>query len=251
MSGPGISATRQGGSPLAVLAGPGGANVVISGDTSLTADVYCNNFTVLPGVTLTWLGTWRIFARGKVLIAGTINANGQGQPAGVPGIGCGGAGGKGGAGRDNTGGDPGAVSGAANLSPLDALTWSYLPGLGGGGGAGSDDTDIGEVGGPGGAGGGSVRIVAGEIVVTGSITARGIDGTSIAAPSLPWSLGGGGGGGGGLVYLAHGGAPIDPARIDVSGGLGGGGHIYFGGPVMHPDEAGADGGAGRFVEVLG
>jgi RHS repeat-associated protein len=125
-------------------------------------------------------------------------------------------------------GTGGIAYGATDLS--DAFNGDL--GMGSGGGAGGKGGN--DPGGHGGHGGGLVRITAGNISVSGKISAAGEPGQE--SPGLLAGGGGGGGSGGTIwltadyVYLAN------PGALDVSGGTGG-----VGGGVNH----GGDGAPGR------
>ena len=183
-----------------------------------------------------------------VHIAGTINANaagyaaaagpGPGGPSTNAGAGGGGHGGAGGAGGHDSGDTPGAAGGANGDATAAAIDM--------GSGGGTTDVSVG------GRGGGAVNIQARRIAVTGSITARGQNGTGsgrssgggsgggvlLLAPSIAFTgtiavdggnggsgadsvNDGGGGGGGGRIKLLHAGNVVETGTTTLAGGAGG------------------------------
>ncbi len=156
----------------------------------------------------------------------------------------GGGGGFGSAGSDGTHyngtalGNAGSTYGAATLA-----AWF----LGSGGGAGSPDNesdgqDNDNKTGDGGDGGGLVGLFAGtEILVTGSIVARGDDGETGDA-SGDGEVGGGGAGSGGSIYLAAPDVSISGSVL-ATGGSGGASAWHSGSP--YGSAYGGDGGDGR------
>jgi hypothetical protein len=193
-----------------------------------------------------------ILASGDVVIAGTINldgqpanANGTGGPGGAggsnggtsgygfdqsfPGVSGDGPGG-GGGGLANPSGLPGAGGGGGfgtagssgqNAAPFNGVGGpkfgapTLLPltgGSGGGGGGAANNVR----GGPGGGGGGAILIASsGTITLSGSILARGGNGIYITTNSG----GGGGGAGGGVRLIAN--TISGTGSINVTGGNGG------------------------------
>ena len=107
-------------------------------------------------------------------------------------------------------------------------------GSGGGGGGGGTTTGASGAGGAGGAGGGAIRLqAAGNITISGSITADGGDGSGFRRT--------GGGGSGGMIALTAGGtvALHADARLSVRGGKGG--------DCAWMGATGGGGGGGRIV----
>jgi len=225
-------------------------NVVISSNTTLTSDLYCNNLTINSGVVLTTNG-YNIYCAGTFTNNGTINtgylnnggtANVYANPGGsVPnsygGSGGGGANGRGSGGSGGStlvaGGGVGA-NGSTPLAPTLTnnliISWynngfsNYLSGGGGGGG--------GDYGGGGGSGSYGIYIQANKIIA-GTINANGQSGGNNSSTTV----GGGGGGGGGVILLAYGSGGYTSGTYNVSGGSGG-----IGG--------GGNGGAGGNGQVL-
>ena len=183
------------------------------------------NVVIEAGATLTFTGTEPVYLFAEtVTIAGTLDIAAKGTTAG-PGGGAGGSsrscsavGGKGGNGFLTGGGagggaypyttgggggghaddgSPGAngtigTGGSAGARFGDPTLAEDFSGGGGGGGGGAD-------GGRGGGGGGALKIVAGEIIVTGTIDARGANGENRGYTSCYYGGGGGGGGAGGAA----------------------------------------------------
>ena len=183
-------------------------DVTITGNTSLTRDMFYENLTVNVSVVLTTAG-YRIFVRDTLTLNGTIRSNGaDGSPAGI-GPGAGGA-----------GATSGSLSGGLN------------GGAGGDDGSGGDDaengTRFGGVGGDGGGGGGEFNEGADPSVAiptsAGSLRVPiiGLSGFLIDAStaSLVAVHGGGGGGGGGSGGVTRG-------NGEGGGGGGGGGIILL------------------------
>ncbi|MBI3297828.1 MAG: fibronectin type III domain-containing protein [Elusimicrobia bacterium] len=156
----------------------------------------------------------QVLAQGKGLAGGAANGgagSGTGGGAGTAvngrGGGGGGYGGAGGRGENN-----GALGGAA----YDSASAPASPGSGGGGGGDS-------AGSAGAAGGGRVRLVAGSIVLDGTIDVSGADGGAAGD-------GGGGGGAGGSIRLEAGSiAGAGTLRADGGDGQGGAGSEFGGG----------------------
>ena len=220
-------------------------DVVISSNTTLTSDVYCNNFTINSGVVLTTNG-YNIYCEGTFTNNGTINTGyysgggsggpGTSQPNSYGGSGGGGGGNgysafsgynggntlvPGGAGGSANGGPGGAGStpSAPTLSNSLIQSWykngfqNYLSGAGGGGGVYSI---------PGGSGGAGIYIQANKIIA-GTINANGQNGSSGTNSNLNYNSGGGGGGGG-VILLAYGNGGYTAGTYNVSGGAGGNGN---------------------------
>jgi hypothetical protein len=89
-------------------------SVVVAVDTVLTRDMFYDNLTINPGVTL-YSNGWRIFVRDTITLNGTISNIGQnGQDAQVGNVGGVGLGGTGGAGGSLLPGGTGAPAGGYN-----------------------------------------------------------------------------------------------------------------------------------------
>jgi hypothetical protein len=250
------------------------------------------NLTIPVGKVLRCDKGWGfIGVQGVCTIAGSISAQGLGEPGGLGNPGSSGGGGfsagaegtvttggislssppvarcasgagGGGGGSDSAGGPGGSAqrrggagggAGAAGETPESSIYPAILAGgassaagsgqttganfadlllyLGAGGGAGGGST-VGNTGGEGGAGGGVIYIECDELVFTGTLTARGNDGSQ-APIVVP---GGGGGGGGGVVLVRARKIVTNTGTVDVSGGSGA---IAFGG-----GQPGGDGGPG-------
>lgn len=238
---------------LAERGGPPSSTPAISaiqkqGDLTYTQNatigglVYCDTFTINPGVTVIVDRFLVLVCRGEVTIHGWLNADGAGQAGGVMGTpgtdgldgltaGGGGGradtsaiGGKGGNGAFGLLGGVGGVGdagrhggvGAEHTAMSKALVLSgamqWLLGGAGGGGGGDSGGD-----GTGGRGGGVIIIEAGSVNITsnGKISADGQAGA--------WggtSNGGGGGGGGGLISVRCKNWSQTGA-LSVAGGIGG------------------------------
>ncbi len=257
-----------------MLAGPAAHAALINGadfgggnltpaDGDILSGVFTNigTFTVGAGTTVFVMpGVALSLSANSIVIDGQLNANGAGGAGGAgglvnptagsagfgPGPGSGGGpgpcvhggGGGGGAygGNGGNGGywfsNPVAVGGIAYGS---ALTADIQMGSGGGGGGGS----CGFLGGEGGAGGGAIALMAlSDLILNGSITADGEDGSD----GVGSSGGGGGGAGGGILLTgtlnldgllsAAGGDGGELSNsLSMSGGGGGGGRIKLGGDI--------------------
>jgi hypothetical protein len=117
-------------------------------------------------------------------------------------------------------------------------------GSGGGGGGGGDSN---ATSGSGGVGGGLVYISAGHMVITGTVSADGLEGgpglNTFDCTGNPG--GGGGGGGGGLALRSEGLLDLSGARISAAGGIGGA-TLCNGGASTNP----GGGGAGGRIKLL-
>ncbi|MGP8199274.1 MAG: beta strand repeat-containing protein [Limisphaerales bacterium] len=214
---------------------PDGATVLVSYGFELTAPA---------GLTLT------VSNNVEVDVGGAINANGIGYPGGT-GTGAGRS--SGGSYQDGSGGGYGGIGGMSSSNAVGGVTYGSFTGptnLGSGGGA--------SYAGAGGSGGGLIQITAGgSVIVNGTISANGANGTNARS----------GGGSGGSIWLtgltlsgsgaisANGGSG-DPSH----GGGGGGGRIAlqcgstsFTGPTTAYGGAGANiGGAGTvYTQLMG
>ena len=108
------------------------------------------------------------------------------------------------------GGAGGSMSYMFSKNVTDIILSGETPaGAGGGGGGGYADTYD---GGAGGNGGGSLEVVAKSIILSGTITAKGANGTNAR-------VAGGGGGGGMVVFVAD--TISNTGTIIVTGGIGG------------------------------
>jgi hypothetical protein len=232
--------------PAALLYGDmSDGDVTISGDTTLTRDMFYNNLTVAAGKRLS-SNCFRIFVRGTLVNNGYISNNGNAAGILYPGatldsntVGGGTRGGDGGGGgggnslaADGSFGGEGGHGGVASyaggsaglafcaassgtLRELSAAVRGVLQdgklamgGTGGGGGGGGSGTPSG-VGGGGGGGAGVLSVIARDIDNTnGVFEANGGAGAQGGAGAA----GGGGGGGGGVVVLVYGVAITGVAR---------------------------------------
>ena len=105
------------------------SDVEITSDTTLTADKYYDNLVVKDTFTLTPDG-YRIFVKDTLIVAGTINGNGNN----------GGNGGNGGNGSSGTGGTAGTAGTAAAALGDGYLKGSLAGKIGGAGASGSTGT---------------------------------------------------------------------------------------------------------------
>jgi len=249
-------------------------DVVISGNTTLTSDMYYDDLTVNNGVTLN-SGGYRIFVKGNLINNGTIQrtpGSGSGGGNGTTGGACnpvsGGAGGS--LGDTSMGG--GATGGAGG----DARVCSLQNGIAGsngsnqirsaGGGAGATAGQGGQVGSSGGAGGtggtitlttspihnGYLALIAREFstddtakVIKGGASGGGGGSGVCQSTAVTTGSGGGGGSGGGLLLIAA--KDIDnQGTISAPGGAGGSG----GNGVSYGSAGGGGGGGGGGVLIL-
>lgn len=218
---------------------------------------------IKAGVTVSVNQQLVIKATGSVVIAGTINGNGNPGAKGKGGAG-GAPGGDGGYSYDDTEGDSyhhyelsvqnggygigggnggaggkynnkNAPAGGAGGASLNGI--AFYAGNGGGGGGGMSVNDSG-VGG-GGGGGYGITVIAAEVTINGSVTANGGAGESRTSWYEP---GGGGGGGGSISIVAD--VVIKSGGVTANGGSGGTAGSYA--------TAGADGEAGTItIKQLG
>jgi hypothetical protein len=203
-----------------------GQAVVLSGTLP-----YYDSFEIQPGATvIAQAGSPLAIRAGRVRIAGTIDAAGQGEQGQIApwtnGNGAGGGtasfyGGGGGAGYGGTGGAGGSPVG---ITAVGGPVYGTLHGA---------DTNLGSSGGSGevgsGAGGGSVRLMGQRIDMYGTIDARGGMGGFSS-----FSFGGGGGSGGSI-------------RLEAQ-------RVYSGGAILRADggpggEPGGGGGGGGRIKV--
>lgn len=212
-------------------------DVTYSINTTVSGTVYCNNFTVNPGVTVTVDGAIFVMAIGFVNIQGSINVDGRGPNGGPQSRFV-----LGPAEAQQT--QPGQGLGAgASRFPGQKYTPAVSP-TGSGGGAGAvGNTSLSSVNlisGTGGNGGGSIIIRSLESITIngGVLSANGTDGF-ISTPSQSESVSGPGGGSGGTIVVdanrdiilngaliqAKGGAGSAGINRGNGGGGGGGGYI--------------------------
>jgi hypothetical protein len=229
-------------------------NITMAGSIVLSANVFCNNILINPGVTITTNGYGFIcsgnFINDGTLIAGNPSNGGTGGNPGAGGgnyllsygaSGGGGAGGTSGGGHGGAGGSTiisggsggpgntgsGGAGGSGSTPVVPALSLSSIRGLyangiinslsGGGGGGGGNGTLGGAPGGNGGTGSYGIFIQASNIVA-GTINANGVAGT--AGTTSIYNGGGGGGGGGGTLLFIYNGT-YTAGSYTVSGGAGG------------------------------
>ncbi len=189
-----------------------------------------------------------------------LTATGAGNP-GVPALYacCGGAGGNGGKAASNDGGNGGsftpiaAVDGGINtlstmpVAFLGRMVTSnyYLQGGTGGGSGGAYKSSATKItSGSGGGAGGLIVLAARTLLGTGSITAKGGNGSvgsyTGTLPANGGAGGGGGGGGGCLIVITQSGIP-DAISLNVDGGSGGAG--------LNIGTSGSPGSAGNIFKI--
>lgn len=165
-------------------------SVTISGNTTLSRDMYYQNLTINSGITLD-TANYRIYATGTVNIIGTIDNSGDN----------GGAGGAGGSGAVSAG--AAGTAGATSTIIASGSLPSNAPGrAGGAGGAGAGQGHGGGGGGGGaGASGGIIAIYAKTITIgaSGSITSLGGNGGAGGAGGVSGGTGGNGVGPAGVI----------------------------------------------------
>ena len=261
-------------------------DVVISGNTTIVADMNYNNLTINEGVTLNSNG-YKIYVLNTLNVNGTIDRsgldgeNGATRGVGDPGLGALGlvAGTLGGSGKGGdapyaTTGQPGeSVDGIANSSggkggistgtnePAGGTTSTYyeitslnfedmftdLSSKKGGPGGGSGGGQSPFASTPGGGGSGG-----GVIFISATNFNIGINGTissngGVGGHGLDsYGGGGGGGGGGGFIALEYR-AYTNLGTITVTGGVGGLGRDY----VSFPQRIGKDGTDGLIIYFVG
>lgn len=252
-----------------------GGSLIVSSNTTLTSDVYCDNYTVNVGSTVTLAG-YRIFAKNMIenngvierdgtdatgtaatpaLAAGTTGAAGAGGAGGTAAGSAGGAsavalGGLGGAGGLGSGGAGGAAGTQTLVTAANGgvdVAWVFDQAVkardlsnslitgGAGGGGGGGD---GTAGGAGGAGAGTIVLVSKTITGTGVIRAQGGDGFQPVAGNRG---GGGGGGGGVIVLISENDTTATGLTVSVAGGMGASGN--------GTGVSGSNGGNGRIYRV--
>lgn len=200
-------------------------DVVITGSTTLTSDMFYNSLTITSTGALSTAG-YRVFSQGKLLNEGNINVSAaEGRDGGI------------------AHGIPGGTAGAAGVKKEGYLIGAQSGGIGGGGaagtanpgaGGGSSTNSLGDatVGGNGGSGGNGDAGSGGAGGTGGTVTAAAANVGSIEDPSQAISYrtqpsgssgssfgsgGGGGGGGGGR------GSHFPSSGVPPGGGGGGGG----------------------------
>lgn len=253
-------AAPTGGGATSPLFGDGfDGDVTISGDTTLTSDMYYNNLTVNAATNLT-TGGFRIFVKGTLTLNGTIRFNGVNATSTVGAS----AGGSNQTLRTTESGGAGdTAAGTAGTARSDCMG-----GAGGAGGTGS--------GGAGGAGGAATVPAAnrGGVRAFGNpamaLIGRFFEAANAAAILSPFAglgggggggdgtAGGGGGGGGGFVFVAarllagtgtieaKGGNGFAAAAGNRGGGGGGGGGVItlITSSTSNPYTLNVDGGTG-------
>ncbi len=164
----------------------------------------------------------------------TVSGSGSGPGAGAGGTSAATAGGGGGgagysaAGTDGFGGGSplGGAGGNAGSPYGDATIGGETSTQAGSGGGAGGTIEPSTLGGVGGAGGGILHVTANQIILDGSITARGANGADGQVVQGALGAGGGGGGSGGAIWLSAPQIITDSGSIghvDVSGGAGGSG----------------------------
>lgn len=253
----------------------GGADLT-PGNYDTLSGTYTNvgNFTVSAGDTVfVGQGSGLFIYASTVTINGHLNANGRGYAggaAGEPGLtggagfGLGGGGGSvagsggGGGGYGDadsdgaSGGDgngAGAGTGGLPYGPTTQITVPFsaddvFMGSGGGGGGGGDPD---ATSGSGGVGGGLIYISAGYMVISGTVSADGLEGgPGLNTFDCTGNPGGGGGGSGGAIALrSEGVLNLSGSRVSASGGIGGA-TMCNGGTPTNP----GGGGAGGRIKLL-
>ena len=211
--------------------------VTLVGNTTLVRDMYYQNLTINPGVTVFTNG-FRIFAAGTLTNNGIIDRNGSNAVLGTGGVALavgtvgaavgggtggtsaagtvgtasanalGGTAGAGGAGGSTAGGAGGAVTlvtlANGNIEVLNVARQAMVARdlantiiTGGAGAGGAGGAGVGFQGGGGGGGGGINVVIAKNLVGTGTIRANGGNG----ADAVGANAGGGGAGGGGVLAI--------------------------------------------------
>lgn len=212
--------------PLFYGDGSDGA-VTISGNTTLSRDMYYSSLTVNNGITLNTAGNI-IRVTGTTANSGTITDSTNGGTGGTAGSG-GASVGSGANGNNGGDGQPGTAGTVKN--GYQAGSGGYGGGGGGSGGGGNGGASgAGGNGGNGGNGGGIVVIFTstlnntGTITVAGSAGASGNNGSNAPATTYTGGSGGGGaagnGGSGGIVKLVYK-TLTSLGTVSVSGGAAG------------------------------
>ena len=255
-------------SAIKVFGGTGeqGDYTLASGTATLSDGFYYyNNFTVASGATLTISRFAKIHCSGIVTIAGTITVTVFSGGGGAFATGIAGSA------TPTIGGLSGSGPGAGVGSGLGSNPYNYAAapyGSGGASGFFTASAGTGTLSG-GGAGGGGLWIEAsGAIsVTTGTITARGLNGSAGAVTAGSPIISGGGGGSGGLILLSSlvsvtvsASATLDVRGGDGSnavsgsargGGAGGGGNVVLISPSNNTTGASILRSAGAFGTDIG
>ena len=237
-------------------------DVVITSNTTLVRDMYYNNLTINPAVTLS-TGGFRIFVAnnfinngivdrsgsnaslgtgGVALAAGTLAATIAGGTGGTTAAGtagtasatsvCG-AGGAGGAGGSTAGGAAGLltlvtiVNGGVEIfnqfsTAVRARDLANTLVTSGSGGGGGGGNGTGNQGGGGGGGGGVILVSAKSLTGSGAIKANGGNGADAASGVN--GGGGGGGGGGCIILVSENDTTATSLTVQVNGGAAGTGN---------------------------
>lgn len=241
---------------LAIFGDGSDSNVTISGNTTLTRDMFYNNLTVNAGITLTTAG-YRIFVKGTLTNNGTISCAGNTatDATGAAALASGSLGGSaaGGNGASSAAGGGGSGGGVGVICAKILTNNGIISAKGGNGWSptsaaasaagffgGSASPSLGASGGAGGAASGSAGGVGGT--ATAPTAAEGgyryprallfrlasavtlILGGAGGGGGGSWqsAIAGGGGGGGGALFLIY--NSITAGTLTVSGGTGGTGY---------------------------
>lgn len=193
----------------------------ISGNTTLTKDMFYTTLTVNSSKTLTTAG-YRIYATTSVTVAGTIDCSGGNGANGKADAGAssagGTAGGAGSFGGGTAGGDGQEVAGGGGTKNGNNST--------------AISAAIGGKGGDGGAAGGSAGTAGAATASTASMRSHSVAEVGIQAGSTNYQMAGGSGGGSGGVTGAGGNA-------GSGGGGGGGGVVWISSPTVTVNAGGA------------
>ena len=228
-----------------------------NGET-LPSIIYCKNFNLAAGVSVTILGSVYIYATGNVVIAGTMNGTGGG-PRGAQRYGTANPV----QGNAYTGSGSGASAGSGNTGGPAVGAIATLLGSGGSGGfmnAGSGGLSVNNPMPPGGDSGSSVLVrCLSQITVTGSILVGGGAAQFVGSSNASIAVSGGGGGSGGIVILdATGNNNLAAATVQASAGSGanganggGGGGGGGGGTIIRQSRTGVLTTAGGTFSVNG
>ena len=243
-------------------------DVTISGDTTLTRDMFYNNLTINNTKTLTPAG-YRIFVKGILTNNGTLSwiggagANASGVTQGNGGtaltatfLGAGSAGGTGGNGASGANGANGVVGGARSTAWADKIG-----GTGGNGGVSASFATVHT----GGAGGANTLVTGADlswrhvirliefktraeaVINCGSGGGGGAGGNSDGSGNSSGAGGGGGAGGGNITIIAK--VIINNGTISARGGNGGNGANSVGG-TSGGGGGGGGGGAGGNITLI-
>lgn len=210
------------------------SSIVIADDMSLGGDQAYDWFELLPGRTLTVPpGTPLSITGRRVVLDGTIDANGSGHPpaAATFADGTGPGAGNGSATAAGGGGGYGGPGGASSGTSANAGGPTYGSASGGNIAMGSSGGS-GDASSPGGSGGGMVTVTAARLDFTGVIEVLG------GSAEATFGLAGGGGSGGGVLLRAYdlhatgaisaaGGNGGSDLLVTNGGGGGGGGRIQL------------------------